>query len=313
MEFLNTELIEKLFLFIPTPNNANNVGEERDRLIPNPSANSVSDMDNYYKVGMAIGQIARQYDNLPLRLPSCFWRYLVGLPISWQDYASININQFNCLKEIEKMSDDELEALQENMIVYLPNGKVFELVKGGKEVALNRCNRVFFVENIKKVLLSQLEPAFRLMRDGFRSMVPSGTVEFTTPDGLEKYVCGADFVDIEILKGITQYKNFEGNPLEHTSVKYFWNIMSEFTQAELSLYLRFVWGRSRLGASTVDTHKLSYVNDKPNHIPESHTCFFELDIFHYDSQELMKEKLLYAIKCGGIIAESDNALHLEDL
>lgn len=313
IEILHTEIVQKLCLFIPTPNNVNNVGEERDRMVPNPSANSVQDWENFYKIGNVIGQVAKQYDMFPLRLPSCFWRYLSGYNITWEDYANININQYNCLKEIEKMTDAEVEALQEYLVVYLADGKDYELVANGKNISLDRYNRGFYVESIKRILLSQLEIPFSFIREGFRDIVPSGMIQVTTPENLEKYICGAEFVDLEILKKITQYKNFDGNPLEHPSIKFFWNILADFTQEELAEYLRFVWGRSRLGTSFVDNHKLSYVSGHKNHIPESHTCFFELDVFDYDTEDIMKSKLVYAIKNCTTISESDNRINIEDL
>ena len=112
------------------------------------------------------------------------------------------------------------------------------------------------------------------------------------------------------MKNITRYKGFPGEGLEHKSVQFFWRALESFTQEELSSYLKFVWGRSRLSGSQSDQHKISYVEGHSNKIPETHTCFFELDLFDYDSYEIFESKIKYGMKHCSIIVEDSNTLTL---
>lgn len=82
------------------------------------------------------------------------------------------------------------------------------------------------------------------------------------------------------------------------------------TDEERSLYLRFVWGRSRLPTFTeryrheIDTKR---VPDVDKALPESSTCSFALHLPKYTSVEKCKEKLRYAIRfCQSIDADKDN-------
>ena len=82
----------------------------------------------------------------------------------------------------------------------------------------------------------------------------------------------------------------DGCKAEDRVVKYFWSVLESFTEAERVLYLRFVWGRSRLplAKSAFDKpHKVSYMakdaSVADNFLPVGHTCFFSIDIPKYSS------------------------------
>ena len=55
------------------------------------------------------------------------------------------------------------------------------------------------------------------------------------------------------------------------------------------------------------------VNSKPDdHLPLAHTCFFSIALPSYSSKEILRSKLLYAIKnCKSM--DSDFRLHNSDL
>ncbi len=92
----------------------------------------------------------------------------------------------------------------------------------------------------------------------------------------------------------------------------FWNVLSTFTDEEMSMYLKFVWGRSRLPmnlSGLSKKHRLEYFKSRPkDSLPASHTCFFTIDLSDYSSEEVMKKRILYAIMyCGDI--DSDRSAH----
>jgi hypothetical protein len=76
------ELTEKLKLFIKSPNSLHNVGEEREKMVPNPKANSQSDLDNYYKVGLLFAVSIKLRECLELDLPQILWKYIMSRPSS---------------------------------------------------------------------------------------------------------------------------------------------------------------------------------------------------------------------------------------
>ena len=75
----------------------------------------------------------------------------------------------------------------------------------------------------------------------------------------------------------------------------FWRVFEErFTEEERQLYLKFVWGRTRL---PIDLTNLSYKHEirymtslGRNAFPKAHTCFFQLDIPDYDDDDICYKK-----------------------
>lgn len=74
----------------------------------------------------------------------------------------------------------------------------------------------------------------------------------------------------------------------------FWRVMESLSQKQLSDYLQFVTGSSRLNL-TATNHTVNFQKSK-NIIPQSHTCGNAIDLGIYDSDQELKQKLLYAIE-----------------
>ena len=188
------ELVSSLKLFIKSPNFASNVGEERESYVPNPSANSKTDRDNFYMVGMLIGLALRLGQCLELSFPSIFWSYLVGQPVRWNDLRRVNLNLVECIEHIERMADEDLDALEESFVTYQLDSRELELVLGGAGVRLTRANRPEYLARVKHTHLAALNAAFLPIREGFASLVPDPLLRGVTGDALERKVCGMTFV-----------------------------------------------------------------------------------------------------------------------
>ena len=130
-------------------------------------------------------------------------------------------------------------------------------------------------------------------------VVPVPLLSLFTGFELETMVCGSPDIPLHLLKSVATYKGVEANsPL----VSWFWETMEEFSNAERSLFLRFVWGRTRLPRSIADFRGRDFVlqimdkyNPPDDFLPESYTCFFLLKMPRYSCKRVLKEKLTYAI------------------
>jgi hypothetical protein len=103
---------------------------------------------------------------------------------------------------------------------------------------------------------------------------------------VEERVCGAKNTNVEKLKEITEYEYCS----EDTPVcRYFWNVMRRMSEENKSAYLKFVWGRQRLPTDLSNLsrkHKIKVIDSwATTRLPESHTCFFAIDIPNYTSEE----------------------------
>lgn len=98
-------------------------------------------------------------------------------------------------------------------------------------------------------------------------------------------VCGSPEIPLGLLKSVASYKGVDATS---SLVQWFWEVMENFTTHERSLFLRFVWGRTRLPRTIADFRGRDFVLqvlDKyqpPDHfLPESYTCFFLLKMPRY--------------------------------
>ncbi|CAF4777825.1 unnamed protein product, partial [Rotaria magnacalcarata] len=80
------------------------------------------------------------------------------------------------------------------------------------------------------------------IRQGLYSVVPWAYMTLFTAHELEEAVCGKGYIDIEMLKRHTRYKN---DNVSSPRIQRFWSVFSEmFSEEQRKLFLIFVWGRS---------------------------------------------------------------------
>lgn len=69
-------------------------------------------------------------------------------------------------------------------------------------------------------------------------------------------MCGSPDIPLHLLKSVATYKGTEpGAPL----VQWFWEVMETLSTSERSLFLRFVWGRTRLPRTIADFRGRDFV------------------------------------------------------
>jgi hypothetical protein len=107
---------------------------------------------------------------------------------------------------------------------------------------------------------------------------------------------------LETLKGITVYEGFPGGA-SHKSIGYLWSVLGSYSAPKLRRYLSFVWGRTRLPSNIVEKHRVTYTLREKG-LPGSQTCFFQLQLGEYASEEEFRAKLDYGIEhCKEIVEE----------
>nr|XP_022908843.1 probable E3 ubiquitin-protein ligase HERC1 [Onthophagus taurus] len=126
-------------------------------------------------------------------------------------------------------------------------------------------------------------------------IVPVPLLSLITAEHMEQLVCGMSHISIPLLKKVVRYRELDEN---HQLVRWLWNILESFTDEERVLFMRFVSGRSRLPANLADLSQrfqVMRVDRAPNGLPTAQTCFFQLRLPPYTSQEIMAERLRYSI------------------
>ncbi|KAA0148415.1 hypothetical protein FNF29_06633 [Cafeteria roenbergensis] len=193
----------------------------------------------------------------------------------------------------------------------LNGGDGAPLVQGGERRLVLPSNRHVFVDLMVRRRARRYVPASRLMCRGLMTMIPARILPILGGADLRTAVCGAEVIDIGILKAHSEY----GRPFDarHPTVCQFWTVMEELTNAERQRVIRYAWGRSKLphgaeawrdASGRPVTFKLYPFYRHPpimrgdESLVEAHTCFFQLKVPQYSSVDVLRERLRRSVTEG---------------
>jgi hypothetical protein len=309
-------------LLIPSPDS------EDGHYIPNPSAcrqpapRSQLYMEMFNFMGQLLGISMRNRIALPIELGSFIWKPLVGQSLNADDLRSIDrsswteISKLQTLrKKMEKSkslrrnesSCDGVEAVAEVLgdmawTVALSDGTKIELCKDGARRPISPSNLSKYIRAALLARVNESREVTVAMRDGLTSIVPKWILPLFTWKEMRLMVCGQSEVNIDMLQQNTEYDD-DVSPTDPHVIS-FWRVLRSFSVDDKSAFLRFVWARSRLPATTAEFNQKFKLQAPAGtgpkmtpdvYLPKAHTCFFSLNLPRYTSDQVMKTKLLYAV------------------
>ena len=139
------------------------------------------------------------------------------------------------------------------------------------------------------------------LADGLGNVLPMEIMPVFTGAELRDVMCGRPEIDVGLLRRVVEYEGYdEKDPV----VGYFWETLEEMTGEERRLFLQFVWARTRLPMKESDFEAPFKIlrdtkgdeSEADEALPSASTCFFSLSLPEYKSKEVLKRKLLFAIK-----------------
>ncbi|EDV21026.1 uncharacterized protein TRIADDRAFT_60369 [Trichoplax adhaerens] len=299
-------------LLIPTPNSVDQLGYNQDRFIINPSASSIEELKKFEFLGVLLGISVRSKKPLDLHLSPTVWKQICGIPLTEGDIEEVDtlfIQTMRSLRDVEYNDIDE-NTFQEyfpisTFVAKDSNGKFVPIVPGGRNIELSYNTRMNYVKSAIEFRLHEVDSQIAAIRKGMSWVIPVPLLSFMTELQLEKITCGAAEIDISVLKSMISFK--AGEEINQL-LSWLWSILESFSSKEKVLFMRFISGRSRLPSNKMDLgQKFQVIKvDRPlDSLPMSQTCFFQLRLPSYSSQEVMAEKLRYAISnCRSI--DTDN-------
>ena len=147
------------------------------------------------------------------------------------------------------------------------------------------------------------EPFIKKIRESLFKLIPKDVIQKFSSDELELLINGRPFIDLEDWKMFTEYK--EPYNSNHKIVIWFWEILNELSQKELSNLLMFTTGTSRVpfggfvalesnrgNVSKFTIESIPYVKGTKNFV-KAHTCFNRLDIPIFQNKNELKEAIKF--------------------
>eukprot|EP00659_Diplonema_papillatum_P009584 gene9584-14876_t len=239
----------------------------------------------------------RAGEPLPLYLSPVLWKVLACEPLTVNDLESVDKSVLNSLLFLlrlgeEGISEEPFKEVYDGVFTTEVSGDVVqELLPGGAQLPVTYGNRSQYVHlAIQKRLVESRENMLELAK-GFYSILPAHITHLFTSEHLEKLVCGSPVWDITELRANARYEGFSP---DDKVCRYLWLVLEDLSIKDRSLFLRFVSGRER---APVRLKIMPLLVDSPDsYLPVASTCFFWISLPDYSSKQVLKEKLLYAIR-----------------
>ena len=292
-----------------TANGKAKVGYNQDCIVPT-SRTSPQDMIMYKFLGRLLGFSIRTKSPLGIKIAFPVWKKLLGLPITIADLKEIDENfvkSHECLLKVEE------DGITEDTFEYLPLEMFPPIYHNGATLELSFATRVQYVNTAFLLKSKQWDKQIEQIKIGFGEIIPIQILSLFTPQEVEILVCGSTEFNWDLLKQCTKYSGDFSS--ESPTIQLLWEVLRTLTPEESELFLRFVWGKTRLPNSVSDFERsfeiqsLSRGNDA---FPTSATCFFKLNLPIYTTKEALETKLRYAITNTTRIDSDNNAGSIED-
>uniref|UniRef100_A0A182IU73 HECT-type E3 ubiquitin transferase n=1 Tax=Anopheles atroparvus TaxID=41427 RepID=A0A182IU73_ANOAO len=286
-------------LLIQTPNGRGEAGANRDCFLLDPMLTSVLHMNMFRFLGVLMGIAVRTGSPLSLNLAEPVWRQLCGETLRPSDLTEVDRDYITGLLYIRDVESDPKVFASIELPFSTPSAKGHEVLLSTKYTKITPENRNEYVKLALNYRIHEFDEQVKAVRDGMSKVIPVPLLSLFSASELQAMVCGSPDIPLCLLKTVATYKGVESTaPL----VQWFWEVMEEFTNQERSLFLRFVWGRTRLPRTIADFRGRDFVlqvldkYNPPDHfLPESYTCFFLLKMPRYSCKSVLQEKLKYAI------------------
>jgi hypothetical protein len=301
-------------LLMPCPNRFVSVGNNQDKFVLTTATNfQPINQELMQFLGKIVGTAVRHNLNLALDLSSMFWRPLARVPVTRAHLQSVDALVVTNLSEVTKLglkleeqggldgSYQPEDWTDLTFSAYLPDGSRVALLPGGHDIPVNISNWRDYVSLTELLRLRESVSTYKVLREGLSAVLPVELFPLFTASELQRLISGTSEVDVALLKQCTEYEDLD----PHCDlVGRFWEVLEEMSAEEKTLFLRFVWARSRMPGSAQElpmNFKLQGQQAKPqgessdDYLPHAQTCFFSLSLPPYSSKEVLRAKLLYAI------------------
>ncbi|KAJ7410066.1 E3 ubiquitin-protein ligase HECTD3 [Willisornis vidua] len=230
--------------FVRTSNQGNSSSDTRDMYVPNPSC---KDFPKYEWIGQLMGAALRSKEFLILSLPALVWKQLAAEEVSWsKDFATVDSELVKRLEVLEGVDKEAFEFMFGRELTYttvLSDQHMVELIPNGSNTVVRYEDRKEFIRLVQKARLEESKEQIIAMRAGLLRVVPQPVLDLLTWQQMEKKICGNPEITVAELRKFIKFDDF---PSDDTRIQYFLEALNNFTSEDLSRFLKFVTGRSRL-------------------------------------------------------------------
>ncbi|XP_056422177.1 E3 ubiquitin-protein ligase HACE1 isoform X2 [Hyla sarda] len=276
---------------------------------PNSNSSVNPDHLNYFRfAGEILGLALYHRQLVNIYFTRSFYKHILGIPVNYQDVASIDPEY---AKNLQWILDNDISDLGLELTFSVETdvfGAMEEvpLKPGGASIVVTQENKAEYVQLVTELRMTRaIQPQINGFLQGFHMFIPPSLIQLFDEYELELLLSGMPEIDVNDWIKNTEYTS--GYDKDDQVIKWFWEVVQELTQEERVLLLQFVTGSSRvphggfafiMGGSGLQNFTIAAVAYTPNLLPTSSTCINMLKLPEYPSKEILKDRLLVALHCG---------------
>ena len=269
-------------------------------------------LNKYYFIGRVLAKALLENLTVNCCFNKVIYQLILGEKIEFKDLVFIDKPLYNSLKNLMAIKEEcgDNIALCEIYFSYQykdekGNMCFQDLIENGNDILVTKDNFDLYVEKrIEFFTKSQLLGVKEIIR-GINTIFSVDLLKIFTSDQLGLLINGTPFIDVDDWRLNTQYKNY--NDYDNVIID-FWDIISNLSQEDLSNFLLFCTGSSRVpigGFKSLESNrgqiskfeivKIDYVSGAKNFL-RVHTCFNRLDLPEYPDKVTLEQAVKFALE-----------------
>uniref|UniRef100_A0A674ABS4 E3 ubiquitin-protein ligase UBR5 n=1 Tax=Salmo trutta TaxID=8032 RepID=A0A674ABS4_SALTR len=261
---------------------------------------------NYIILGLCL----LQNELCPITLNRHVIKVLLGRKVNWHDFAFFDPVMYESLRQLIRHSQaGEAEAVFAAMDLAFAidlckeegAGQV-ELLSGGVNMPVTPLNVYEYVRKYAEHrMLVVAEQPLHAMRKGLLDVLPKNALEDLTAEDFRLLVNGCGEVNVQMLISFTSFNDESGENADKLLQfkRWFWSIVEKMSMTERQDLVYFWTSSPSLPASEEGFQPMPSITIRPpddQHLPTANTCISRLYVPLYSSKQILKQKLLLAIK-----------------
>ena len=269
-------------------------------------------LNKYFFIGRVLAKALLENLTVNCCFNKVIYQLILGEKIELNDLVFIDRPLYKSMKHLVSMKEEcgENIALCEIYFTFDyedENGGFHQedLIENGRDILVTQDNLDQYIDKrIEYYTKSQLSGIKEIIR-GINTIFPVDYLKIFTSDQLGLLINGTPFIDTEDWRMNTKYKDYED--YDNVIVD-FWDIISNLSQEDLSNFLLFCTGSSRVpigGFKSLESNrgqiskfeivKTEYYEGKKNFL-RAHTCFNRLDLPNFPNKETLNEAVKFALE-----------------
>eukprot|EP01083_Nonionella_stella_P012935 36526_1 len=265
--------------------------------------NALEQPQEYMLLGIIIGLAIYNGVLLDIHFPAVVYKKMCGETLHRNDLKAYDPMIYKSIQQMMEYQGDVQDLCLTFSVDYMKWDKLetHDLIENGRNIEVRNETKDEYIEMLTNYYLTgSIKLQFDAFLKGFKLVLKGKAFDMiTNGEELELLICGNQTLDFDALEVACKYEG--GYNDDHEVIRWFWDILHSFNHQEKKQFLKFFSGSDRaplrgLGKLGMLVQKATGDNYNGQQLPTAHTCFNALLLPAYGSKELMRQKLLAAIR-----------------